>query len=94
MTDAEFNKMDLEDLQSIIAEMLADKIYELGQTEPALMELQPPSTICELAAQAAAAVLIAFERGYRMDKGGPTLNAGDLAMPAQVKVSADAPPSA
>lgn len=45
---------------------LGDVLAEDGASELASY-IQPPSTITRLAAEAAAAVYIAFERGYRID---------------------------
>lgn len=43
-----------------------------------LDSIQPPSTIARLAAQAAAAVLVAFERGYTMAADQREASDGDL----------------
>jgi hypothetical protein len=49
-----------------------DKLFHTGQLPPRLADwldaIQPPSTIAREAATAAAAVLLAFERGYRMSQ--------------------------
>lgn len=60
---------DLSSLRDGIIETLADEIFRLSQEATPLAEVQPPSSVCLLAAQAAADVLIAFERGYRMSDG-------------------------
>lgn len=64
---------DLQTLQGLITEEIDAALGDLGDVlaedgAGALgSEIQPPSTITRLAAAAAAAVYIAFERGYRLD---------------------------
>lgn len=49
----------LDELEAAIEDAAADPLRKLS-------EIQPPTTIVRAAAAAAAQVLIAFERGYRM----------------------------
>ena len=51
------------EIEATIARLVAKSIeHEKGT----MYRIQPPSTIIALAAEAAAAVVLAFERGYRM----------------------------
>lgn len=55
---------DLAEIEST----LVDEIERLlsGTNLPMLNDMQPPTSIFKLAAEAAAKVIMAFERGYRM----------------------------
>ncbi len=64
---------DLPELKREITRELAAFIHGNGQADwtdlhKLLDDIQPPATVARLAAEAAAAVLIAFERGYRMER--------------------------
>lgn len=59
---------DLEKLEKRVIKGL-ERAISIAAEDPldAVSEVQPPSTVVHHAAQAAAAVLMAFERGYRME---------------------------
>lgn len=58
---------ELEKLKEDLVEEIAQEIYVLSQKgESKVNEVQPPESVIQLAAEAAASVLLAFERGYRM----------------------------
>lgn len=59
---------DIEAIEDTIAMELTHVITEFaeGHNSSVVKDLQPPSTIIRAMATAAAQVLIAFERGYRM----------------------------
>lgn len=52
---------------SIISELEARIIELSDNVDSAMSDIQPPTTIVRAAAVAAAQVLMAFERGYRME---------------------------
>lgn len=59
---------ELEDLKINITEEIAAAIGDLSDEKKMFIRaIQPPESIIQLAAEAAASVLMAFERGYRMD---------------------------
>lgn len=59
---------ELEELERDVEEELVCAIFDFAEDPKAvsIRELQPPSTIIRAMAKAAAQVLMAFERGYRM----------------------------
>ncbi len=58
---------ELEKLKEKLVEEIAQAIYELAEKQgTSVNEVQPPTSIVSHAAEAAASVLLAFERGYRM----------------------------
>jgi hypothetical protein len=58
---------ELETLKENLAEELFHEICDWAEVEEShLKDVQPPETICRLAAEAAVSVIMAFERGYRM----------------------------
>lgn len=58
---------ELEKLKENIAEELFHEICDWAEKEGTfLQEVQPPESVVQLAAEAAASVIMAFERGYRM----------------------------
>jgi hypothetical protein len=61
--------IDYASLEKGLVERLVEilEYHASDEAESALAEIQPPSTVIQLAAKAAAAVFIAFERGYQMD---------------------------
>lgn len=63
----EFESLD--DLEEMVREEMAAIIgdYANDKRGSTIRDLQPPESIIQAMAQAAASVLIAFERGYRMD---------------------------
>jgi len=63
------NENDLEKLEEEVVEELAAVIgdYASDPEGSTVRDLQPPESIVRAMAQAAAQVLISFERGYRMD---------------------------
>lgn len=63
--DADTEAGTLEELESLITEELYVLIRD-AKGCIAIEECQPPKSIVEAMAKAAAQVLIAFERGYRM----------------------------
>jgi hypothetical protein len=60
---------ELEDLRDLVVEEMAAIIGDFANDKrvSTISDMQPPESIIQEMAQAAAAVLIAFERGYRMD---------------------------
>lgn len=62
MAEDNFDELEAELSREIIF-LLADKMEDLTSK---LADVQPPTSVMELAANAAASVLVAFERGYRM----------------------------
>jgi hypothetical protein len=62
---------ELEDLEIEFVEELAAIIGDVveGKASSVIKDAQPPESIIDAMALAAAQVLIAFERGYRMDIG-------------------------
>jgi hypothetical protein len=63
-------EIEMEQLETNVAEEL-EAVIEAAVTEfAALREIQPPTSVVKLAAEAAAKVLLAFERGYQMESGG------------------------
>jgi hypothetical protein len=60
---------ELADLEDAIADELESAIENLSVIGNAVGQIQPPTSVVGLAAEAAAKVLLAFERGYRMDEG-------------------------
>ena len=60
---------DFRRLQELVTEEIAATITEIAPDGVGLSEIQPTEATIQLAAQAAAAVLLAFERGYRMYEG-------------------------
>ena len=57
---------DLPETETVLATEIAETLTTLAEGLSTLADMQPPSTVIECAARAAAAVIIAFERGYRM----------------------------
>lgn len=63
MNEEELNKLEsdiIDELEAVIGGLTVDTDFRVH-------EIQPPSSIVRHAAQAAAQVLMAFERGYRME---------------------------
>jgi hypothetical protein len=59
---------ELEELKEKLVEEIAQAIYDLAKKqETSAYEVQPPESVIQHAAEAAASVLLAFERGYRMN---------------------------
>jgi hypothetical protein len=58
---------ELEQLREEMVDEMAQEIYVLSRKDGPVNKVQPPESVIELAAQAAASVLMAFERGYQMD---------------------------
>lgn len=60
---------ELESLKECLVKELVDVIENLSADGETYVggDIQPPESIIQLAAEAAASVLMAFERGYRMD---------------------------
>jgi len=59
------------DLQRRLENEIYDILYntaEDARLASAVAEVQPPSSVVRLTAQAAANVLMAYERGYRMER--------------------------
>ena len=67
MAKDDYDKLK-KDLQASIRDMLAG-LAEVNYAP--LYTVQPPSTVIEDAAEAAARVFVAFERGYQMDLVDP-----------------------
>jgi hypothetical protein len=62
---------ELEKLEKRVTKSLEQSISILADDPlDVIFDIQPPNTVIHHAAQAAAAVLLAFERGYRMDDRG------------------------
>lgn len=61
---------DLEELEGLICEEMAAIIGDFANDRrvSTIRSLQPPESVIQAMAHAAAQVLIAFERGYRMDE--------------------------
>ena len=62
LDDDDFTKMEddlVEEISSVLGDLAEDKDFSL-------LKIQPPSSVIDAAAHAAAQVFIAFERGYRM----------------------------
>jgi hypothetical protein len=58
---------ELDTLKEKLAEELFHEIADWAEEEGAVLkEVQPPESVIRLAAEAAANVIMAFERGYRM----------------------------
>lgn len=65
----------LELLEYAITVELEARIIELGDNvDSAMSDIQPPTSIAHAAAVAAAQVLMAFERGYRMESAPEELS--------------------
>ena len=67
MNDKELNALEddiIDELEAVIGDLTDDKDFRV-------CEIQPPSSVVRHAAQAAAQVLMAFERGYRMESSPP-----------------------
>jgi len=62
-------EIELGDLEAKLIERIGDWIQEAADTDVVIMQVQPTSAVAEMAAQAAAMVLMAFERGYRLGGG-------------------------
>ena len=62
--DKEFERLE-GDVQEELAAIIGDVVE--GKESSAIKDLQPPESVIHAMAAAAAQVLIAFERGYRMD---------------------------
>ena len=60
---------DLEELESDVQEELSAIIGDVvvGKERSTIKDLQPPESVIQAMAAAATQVLMAFERGYRMD---------------------------
>ena len=68
-------EQELEQLEDDVTEAIAAAIGDLcdsawidGEMTGPLITIQPPETVIRHAARAAAQVLLAFERGYRMSE--------------------------
>ena len=57
---------ELPEVEQALAGEILSALNTLADGPSTLADVQPPSTVLECAARAAAAVIIAFERGYRM----------------------------
>lgn len=64
---------DLDKTEAVIADKLADYLGSIADPTISdvdeLAEIQPPTSVIEEAARAAAAVIVAFERGVRVGSG-------------------------
>ncbi len=63
MNEEELNALEdsiIDELEAVMGDLADEKDFRLS-------EVQPPSSIVRCAAQAAAQIFMAFERGYRME---------------------------
>lgn len=56
----------LEEIEKDVYDGLLGAIGLSAKTNSTLKAIQPPATVVDLAAKAATAVIMAFERGYRL----------------------------
>lgn len=65
--EAKMDDKDLDELESdLIKELERMLVHAAGDSTTRLWEVQPPSSITHLAAEAVAKLFLAYERGYRM----------------------------
>lgn len=57
---------EFSELHKRLYDAILNALIEMENEGP-MAEVQPPTSVAELAAEAATTVLMAFERGYRME---------------------------
>lgn len=72
MPTADEEAVELADLEGRLADRVTQWLMEASDSDAVILQVQPTRPVCALAGQAAASVLLAFERGYRLGGGdGP-----------------------
>ena len=63
------NEFGFEKLEAELTQEIKEAIEAAIKDETVLFEVQPTEGVIQLAASAAAKVLVAFERSYQLDQG-------------------------